>query len=179
MPRGNGSIPAIETRYAGCRFRSRLEARWAVFFDAAGVRWEYERQGFTLPSGAYLPDFWMPRLGVWVEVKGRALTPREERLLGELEEATGSRALALVGDVPRPGDPVHLLELDGWGIRRRVMRPCGRPLPVRIEGVSPPRTEPAATVTARLLGYQRTKPADIAACLTAARSARFEHGESP
>lgn len=27
------TIRAIETRYAGCRFRSRLEARWAVFFD--------------------------------------------------------------------------------------------------------------------------------------------------
>jgi hypothetical protein len=27
-------IKAIETSYKGYRFRSRLEARWAVFFDA-------------------------------------------------------------------------------------------------------------------------------------------------
>ena len=27
-------IKAIETRYKGCRFRSRLEARWAVAEDA-------------------------------------------------------------------------------------------------------------------------------------------------
>ena len=51
-------IKAIETHYKGYRFRSRLEARWAVFFDAAGVEYEYEPEGFVLPSGKrYLPDF--------------------------------------------------------------------------------------------------------------------------
>lgn len=51
-------IKAIETIYNGYRFRSRLEARWAVFFDALGVKYEYEPEGFELPSGKrYLPDF--------------------------------------------------------------------------------------------------------------------------
>lgn len=51
-------IKAIETRYKGYRFRSRLEARWAVFFDAIGTKWEYEVEGFELPDGRrYLPDF--------------------------------------------------------------------------------------------------------------------------
>lgn len=31
------TIQAIQTRYAGHHFRSRLEARWAVFFDYLGV----------------------------------------------------------------------------------------------------------------------------------------------
>ena len=53
-----GQIRAIETEYNGYRFRSRLEARWAVFFDALGVEYEYEPEGFELPSGKrYLPDF--------------------------------------------------------------------------------------------------------------------------
>lgn len=47
----------LETRYAGCRFRSRLEARWAVFFDQLDVDWEYEPEGFATPAGPYLPDF--------------------------------------------------------------------------------------------------------------------------
>ena len=65
------TIKAIETSYAGCRFRSRLEARWGVFFDKLGVKWLYEPQGFELPSGeCYLPDFHLPDLGLWVEVKG-------------------------------------------------------------------------------------------------------------
>lgn len=51
------SIKPIETYYNGYRFRSRLEARWAVFFDALGVKYEYEPEGFQTPAGYYLPDF--------------------------------------------------------------------------------------------------------------------------
>ena len=65
-------IPALPTRHAGVLFRSRLEARWAVFFDHLGIRWEYEPQGFLLSSGeGYLPDFWLPERGWYVEVKPR------------------------------------------------------------------------------------------------------------
>jgi hypothetical protein len=39
------SIRAIETLYRGCRFRSRLEARWAVFFQTLGVPWHYQPEG--------------------------------------------------------------------------------------------------------------------------------------
>lgn len=63
-------IRPIPTRHAGVTFRSRLEARWARFFDALGLRWEYEPQGFQLPSGdCYLPDFWLPGICCYVEVK--------------------------------------------------------------------------------------------------------------
>jgi len=64
-------IKAIETRYKGYRFRSRLEARWAVFFDALGVEWEYEKEGYDLgEAGMYLPSFWLPEKEVFFEVKG-------------------------------------------------------------------------------------------------------------
>ncbi len=64
------TIKAIETQYKGYRFRSRLEARWAVFFDALGVKWEYEKEGYDLAdAGWYLPDFWLPELNVFFEVK--------------------------------------------------------------------------------------------------------------
>lgn len=68
------SIKPIETHYKGCRFRSRLEARWAVFFDHLGIRWEYEPEGFEVPFEdgdlRYLPDFKLIDYGIWVEVKG-------------------------------------------------------------------------------------------------------------
>ena len=51
------TIPAIETSYGGARFRSRLEARWAVFFDEMLIEWEYEPEGYETPDGRYLPDF--------------------------------------------------------------------------------------------------------------------------
>lgn len=51
-------LKPIETVWHGCRFRSRLEARWAVFFEALGIEWEYEQEGFELEDGTfYLPDF--------------------------------------------------------------------------------------------------------------------------
>lgn len=63
---------AINTEYAGCLFRSRLEAKWAVFFDSADVAWQYESEGYELPSGRrYLPDFWLPEHEAFIEVKGR------------------------------------------------------------------------------------------------------------
>lgn len=43
----------IPTLYAGTRFRSRLEARWAAFFDLAGWRWEYE----PIDLDGWIPDF--------------------------------------------------------------------------------------------------------------------------
>jgi nucleoside 2-deoxyribosyltransferase len=71
-------IKAIETKYAGCRFRSRLEARWAVFFSELNIPWEYEPEGFQLADGVrYLPDFKIKtRWGaVWIEIKPRSFEP--------------------------------------------------------------------------------------------------------
>lgn len=58
--------PGIPTTYRGVRFRSRLEAKWACFFDLMGWRWEYE----PFDADGYIPDFVL--LGddpVLVEVK--------------------------------------------------------------------------------------------------------------
>jgi hypothetical protein len=62
-------LKAIETEYKGYLFRSRLEARWAVFMDCLGVRWEYEKEGLDLEGVWYLPDFWLPGHKRFVEIK--------------------------------------------------------------------------------------------------------------
>ncbi|MFI1652172.1 hypothetical protein ACH4XT_35305 [Streptomyces avidinii] len=73
------SIDAVPTRYGDTTFRSRLEADWAATLDGNGIRWLYEPETITLPSGAvYLPDFWLPELGTWIEVKGPGI-PRVEK----------------------------------------------------------------------------------------------------
>lgn len=65
------TIRAIETVYRGIRYRSRLEARWAVFFTELSIPFEYEKETFDLPGvGYYLPDFWLPEQECWVEIKG-------------------------------------------------------------------------------------------------------------
>ena len=63
------NIKPIETHYKGYRFRSRLEARWAVLFDALNIKWEYEKEGFDMEGERYLPDFWLPGVAAWVEIK--------------------------------------------------------------------------------------------------------------
>ena len=62
-------ITPIETKYAGRYFRSRLEARWAIWFDVMNIRWEYENQGFSIGDDRYLPDFELPDFNCYVEIK--------------------------------------------------------------------------------------------------------------
>ena len=70
----NNVIKAIETEYDGHRFRSRIEARWAVFFNAIGLKYEYEIEGFQMGELRYLPDFYIPSLDRWFEIKGKPLS---------------------------------------------------------------------------------------------------------
>lgn len=104
-------VKAIETEYNGYKFRSRLEARWAVFFDAAGIKYEYEAYGFEginwgdeLPR-KYLPDFYLPQFDVFVEVK-----PSKEKLYQEQEKISScidfnatpisEKGLLILGQIP-------------------------------------------------------------------------------
>lgn len=66
-----GELKAIPTYYNGYYFRSRLEARWAVFFDSLGIKYDYEPEGLDLGDGLYyLPDFYLPESKQFFEVKG-------------------------------------------------------------------------------------------------------------
>ncbi|MFI5867660.1 hypothetical protein [Streptomyces sp. NPDC051546] len=96
-----------------------------MFFDHLGVAWQYEPEGFDLGEGCwYLPDFWLPELRFWFEVKGHGAAdgidlwerfaqaadpPSEEDVadgispvLHVLPAQWRGRALLAYGDVPRP-----------------------------------------------------------------------------
>lgn len=62
-------VKSIPAEYEGVRFRSRLEARWAVYLDNVGIKWLYEYEGYQLPGGWYLPDFYLPQEKIWLEIK--------------------------------------------------------------------------------------------------------------
>lgn len=88
-------LKAIETKYKGYKFRSRLEARWARFFDALDIEWEYEKEGYELPSGWYLPDFWLPEFGTFAEVKPCQFTEEEFLKCFQLANASSCGVLFL------------------------------------------------------------------------------------
>lgn len=93
---------SIETSYKGYHFRSRLVARWAVFFDRSKIKWEYEKEGCDLGElGYYIPDFWLPELKYFAEVKARYFTKIER----EKTNALPYPCLLLVG-VPIEGRSV-------------------------------------------------------------------------
>lgn len=193
-------ITPIETAYAGCRFRSRLEARWAVFFDTAGIRWEYEPQGYRVGDRRrpYLPDFLLSDCGTWIEVKGSGshLDPQliedAARNLPRMpyEREPGPR-LMLLGPIPEPRTgsdwgwlglspergPDGTVELiDSWwgfGNYTKNLRPWS------LDGTS--RATPYATQEPRrdwITPAEDPYALDTAHAYAAARSARFEHGES-
>lgn len=91
------AIPAIQTRYGGRLYRSRVESRWAVLFDCLGIRFSYEPEGFALGSGAYLPDFWLQDLKMFLEIKGQEPTAEECAKCAELAERLECDALLAVG----------------------------------------------------------------------------------
>jgi hypothetical protein len=72
-------MKSINTEYNNNYFRSRLEAKWAVFFDLAGIKYIYEPEGFydEKTGRSYLPDFFLPEvrlrsgneIGLYIEIK--------------------------------------------------------------------------------------------------------------
>ena len=77
------NIQPIETIYKDTVYRSRLEARWAIFFDEMGIEYQYEPGTFQVPFNGYFlkycPDFVLTNLKcieeirqpLYIEVKGR------------------------------------------------------------------------------------------------------------
>lgn len=110
-------VPAIPTEYQGVVFKSRLEARWAMFFDLIGITWEYEPGQIVIWDGTgYIPDFMIdvPSDHAWpefvdgrffVEIKPDCLTFRQfaslERILSGSVYRTKRPHLFLCG---KPSD---------------------------------------------------------------------------
>lgn len=91
------TISAITTEYGGFKFRSRTEARWAIFFDALCIPWEYEKEGYEIAGVRYLPDFWLPTINMFAEVKPDKFDRAARNLAIQIENQTGFDVLMLCG----------------------------------------------------------------------------------
>ena len=103
-----GNVPtinAIPTYYKGTEFRSRTEARWAVFLDELGIEWQFEAEGYDLLHGYYLPDFWLPQIDAFLEVKPGS--EFDDSRICDLVAMTGKN-LYLTFGAPGSSSPVYL-----------------------------------------------------------------------
>lgn len=196
------TIKPIQTRAYGHHFRSRLEARWAVFFDNLGFRWEYEPEGFDIDGEAYLPDFrvWTPQgEPIWYEIKPAHITADQkfEKFARALDPEFGAARAGLLSGSPRDylqshdacprcgilltSDSVHEFD-DEIGVSCHecdMETPSGGGHPFERDGATGIGYYPhkgwimTSQIEFQLLADRVFEAAE------AAMSARFEHGQHP
>lgn len=170
-------IAPIDTRYQGYLFRSRTEARWAVFMDAMGVRWEYEKEGFKFDGKMYLPDFWLPHLKVFVEIKPGAM--RDDPNNPEYIRAH------ILQSLMAPTIPVHVIYGNPWPDEHAIEMNSGEGNPFALAecrkcgGLNFINADDSWGELHDCIGDSEKTPMrdgrKLMAAFAAARGARFEH----
>lgn len=198
MTQFNSGIAPLETRYAGYRFRSRIEARWAVFFTRLNLDWQYEPQGFKVGPAQlpYLPDFYLTTQALYVEVKpayADLVDPegvaRWEAFAGEVVTSwPADRAAMFCGRIPDPEKVAAAgpewsgrwyddgIYITGDCNYAWCVCPSGKHFDIQFEA----RGGRILCGCPRALDdrYRTGDDPRILNAYAAARSARFEHGES-
>lgn len=193
-------IRPIETRAYGHRFRSRLEARYAIFMTELGVAWQYEPEGFDLDAGHYLPDFYLPKLKTWLEIKPHGSGSYfgftadsnsllcDPRLVEFAERAQQNRERFFVAYGLPSTDLFCSWDYASEGMLEAPWDPfmwcicgCGKTADIQFDGRGD-RIECSHRDCIKSShgdkGYSHDHP-KIMNAAEAARCARFEHGESP
>lgn len=178
-------IKPIETYYNGYRFRSRLEARWAVFFRAVDLEYQYEPEGFEMDGIRYLPDFYIPSIDRWFEIKGKALSVPEIKKCEEFclrKDNYGIKFSIVIG----PPQPFQLnFEEPGYepafGIEEYVWQwPSERfPENYRISCGKLVDEEYYSRFGLGIWVVPDADPSQVLEACKRAREARFEFGEMP
>lgn len=177
-------MKVIETKYKGYRFRSRLEARWAVYFDTIGIEWEYEKEGFEFNNGEkYLPDFWLPQVNMWAEVKPGRFSDDELKKVKALVMETSFPCILLEGtpDLRSYGVVQWGPMLEGDTIREKLIigDRGGNDCVVSMAKDYPIQEHRFYSCTGGILSEEDFDNmfSDVRPAVEKARSARFEFGE--
>ena len=160
-------MKAIQTHYNGYKFRSRLEARWAVFFDSLDLEYHYEPEGFILNSGNwYLPDFYLPELNLYVEIKPK----KSEEIFKDLADfslSTKKEIILLTANYFNS-------YIDHFGYFENELYQM-ESFPFYIENNGSIRVWVSSSDTEHIMFSNHPK---IKYAITCAKQARFEHGET-
>ena len=173
------AIKSIETNYNGFRFRSRLEARWAIFFDAIGLKYEYEVEGFEMNGVRYLPDFYIPSLDRWFEIKAKPLSECEMKKCEEFcvnKDNENIKFSVLIGSP-------EVVKIDEFsGVMEYVWEWPSEKYPENVRFLAPKKLSEKEYYSRFMCGLwvvPDVTEEELAKAATAAREARFEFGETP
>ena len=177
---------SLPTWHNGIKYRSRTEARWAVFFEHLDIKFAYEAQGFVSGGTAYLPDFMtFPALGtLWAEIKPSydndpdgverwrkfaAERPQPSRTVLLIGAPSHAMEAVVIGGDENAKDPVR----GPWEADDFAWRPC--PAGIHFDLAYPGKfrskfAEDGCEPDAGGQGEER-----IAAAISAAMSARFSN----
>jgi hypothetical protein len=171
-------MKAIDTLYKGVYFRSRTEARWAVFFDALGIRWEYEKEGYDLGDGIYyLPDFWFPDDRMYGEVKGQYnIDWKDMQKMQRLCEQSKRTVCLFVGIPDRAACTTFCYDQDTGEVELRDRDECND-IPFRHIAMGRKREDEWGVYWCGESDPSNEEPWKSA--IRAAQIARFEHGARP
>ena len=167
-------MKAIETRYDGKRFRSRIEARWAVFFNRMRIEYDYEPEGFELAENCrYLPDFLLKDTdgyNLWVEIKGA--WPKIEELVKiiTVSQETGIPYVLLFNGLER------IRYVDKYNFSLFHLADLGMGIEKNSDIFSLDESELHDYFLSKGICASSSCPERS---LQDAKSARFEHGEKP
>lgn len=149
-----------------------------MFFEAAGIRWLYEHQGFDVNGTPYLPDFYLPDFG-YFEVRGPSVF--DEKLMQAFADEMREPIFLALDEIPNPDSSEGYLKsfipkgarddfADCWGSGDMFLQcdDCGK-ITVQNE----------AYCSVKSNCCEGARGMSISRALLKARSARFEHGECP
>jgi hypothetical protein len=177
-----------------------------VFFDNLKLDWIYEPQGYVLSDGTpYLPDFWVPRkhetykdAGYFVEIKGAPPSVEEMKKFQRLSQDLPHKVYLVWGN-PITKNGGYLLFLNGvctqddyysskhcLYVSEPRLSKTAKKYGVKLEPRSTQDSEsfciegPTFRFALALTNFGACEYQwDFINTVTAFRSARFEHGDSP
>lgn len=101
-------------RHNGYPMRSHSETRWASMMDLFGIRWMYEPKLFKTQLGMYLPDFYLPDMDAYLEVKGAPPTEDEIQKAEDVQMQTGRPVIFAHGKPVMKGLHLGDSRLSAW-----------------------------------------------------------------
>lgn len=78
-------------------FTTETERAFAELLTALGLEWQYEPREFSFPEGGFRPDFYIPKLDLYVELTMQKIVTKKNRKMRLMTEHYPEINIVLLG----------------------------------------------------------------------------------